>query len=156
MRQSGVKDITKTRPETKPNWTRCLGFLAVMMSGVVLSGCMSGLDLFSSDSNVDKTVRTSTVPNGNADRLTDEITVRNAVSSADLVRAGGSPIPWANSASGSAGVISRIAENHDTAGRTCRDFVTTKHSYQGIASFTGRTCMGNTGEWLLLAFDRQG
>jgi len=151
-----VKDITKTRPETKPNWTRGLGFLAVMMSGVVLSGCMSGLDLFSSDSNVDTTVRTNTVPNGNADRLTDEITVRNAVSSADLVRAGGNPIPWANSASGSAGVISSIAENQDAAGRTCRDFVTTKHSYQGIASFTGRTCMGNTGEWLLLAFDRQG
>lgn len=127
-----------------------------MMSGLVLSGCMSGLDMFSSDSNVDRTVRTSTVPGGTADRLTDEITVRNAVSSADLLRAGGSPIPWANSASGSAGVISSIAENHDNAGRTCRDFVTTKHSYQGIASFTGRTCLGNSGEWLLLAFDRQG
>nr|WP_255696162.1 RT0821/Lpp0805 family surface protein [Shinella sp. NM-101] len=117
---------------------------------------MSGLDLFSSDSNVDKTVRTSTVSNGNADRLTDEITVRNAVSSADLTRTAGGPIPWANSASGSAGVISRIAENQDSVGRPCRDFVTTKHSYQGIASFTGRTCMGNTGEWMLLAFDRQG
>lgn len=127
-----------------------------MMSGVILSGCMSGLDLFSSESNVDKTVRTSTVSNGNTDRLTDEITVRNAVSSADLAHAGGSPIPWANSASGSAGVISSIAENHDNAGRTCRDFVTTKHSYQGIASFTGRTCMGNAGEWMLLAFDREG
>ncbi|MBN9054113.1 hypothetical protein JQ506_04005 [Shinella sp. PSBB067] len=156
MRQSGVKDIAKTRPETKPNWTRSLALVAVMMSGVVLSGCMSGLDLFSSDSNVDKTVRTSTVSNGNADRLTDEITVRNAVSSADLTRTAGGPIPWANSASGSAGVISRIAENQDSVGRPCRDFVTTKHSYQGIASFTGRTCMGNTGEWMLLAFDRQG
>ncbi|WP_411033158.1 RT0821/Lpp0805 family surface protein [Shinella sp. BYT-45] len=150
-----MKVITKTRPETKPYWTRWRGLAAAMMSGVVLSGCMSGLDLFS-DSNVDKTVRTSTVPNGGTERLSDEITVRNAVSSADLARTGGSPIPWANSASGSAGVISSIAENRDNAGRTCRDFVTTKHSYQGIASFTGRTCMGNSGEWLLLAFDRQG
>ena len=150
-----MKVIAKTRPETKQYWTRCLGVAAVMMSGAVLSGCMSGLDLFS-DSNVDKTVRTSTVSNGSTERLTDEITVRNAVSSADILRSGGSPIPWANSASGSAGVISSIAENHDTAGRTCRDFVTTKHSYQGIASFTGRTCMGSSGEWLLLAFDRQG
>ena len=111
----------------------------------------SGITGFSS-----ATVRTATVQNGNTERLTDEITVRNAVSSADLARAGGSPIPWANSASGSAGVINAIAENHDAAGRTCRDFVTTKHSYQGIASFTGRTCLGNSGEWLLLAFDRQG
>ena len=151
-----MKDIAKTRPETKPNRMPRLGFLAVMMAGVALSGCMSGMDLFSSDSGVDRTVRTSTVSNGNTDRLTDEITVRNAVSSADLARAGGSPVPWANSASGSAGVISSIAENRDTAGRPCRDFVTTKHSYQGIASFTGRACMGNTGEWMLLAFDRQG
>jgi len=116
---------------------------------------MSGLDLFS-DSNVDTTVRTNTVTNGNTERLSDEITVRNAVSSADILRTGGSPIPWANSASGSAGVISSIAENRDNNGRTCRDFVTTKHSYQGIANFSGRTCLGNSGEWLLLAFDRQG
>lgn len=114
---------------------------------------MSGLDLFE-DSKVDSTIRTNTVANG--ERLSDETTVRNAVASADLVQAAGQPIPWANSASGSAGVISTIAENHDTAGRTCRDFVTTKHSYQGIANYSGRTCLGNSGEWLLLAFDRQG
>ena len=155
MRQSGVKVISKTRPDTNRYWARGLGVLAVMMSGAALSGCMSGLDLFS-DSKVDTTVRTATVQNGNTERLTDEITVRNAVSSADLLRTGGNPIPWANSASGSAGVISRIAENRDRDGRPCRDFVTTKHSYQGIANFTGRTCMGNSGEWLLLAFDRQG
>lgn len=150
-----MKDIAKTRPDTKRYWTRGHGILAVMMGGFILSGCMSGLDLFS-DSGVDKTVHTGTVQNGNAERLTDEITVRNAVSSADLLRTGGNPIPWANSASGSAGVISRIAENRDRDGRPCRDFVTTKHSYQGIANFTGRTCLGNTGEWLLLAFDKQG
>ena len=155
MRQSGVKVISKTRPDTNRYWARGLGVLAVMMSGAALSGCMSGLDLFS-DSKVDTTVRTATVQNGNTERLTDEITVRNAVSSADLARTEGAAIPWANSASGSAGVISSIAENQDTAGRPCRDFVATKHSYQGIANFTGRTCMGNSGEWLLLAFDRQG
>lgn len=114
---------------------------------------MGGLDVFS-DSKVDA-VRTSAVPAG-AERLTDEITVRNAVSSADISRTAGSPIPWANSASGSAGVINTIAENRDDAGRTCRDFVTTKHSYQGIANYSGRTCLGSSGEWLLLAFDRQG
>jgi hypothetical protein len=155
MRRSGVKVIAKTRPDTKQYWARGLGVLAVMMCGTALSGCMSDLDLFS-DSKVDTTVRTATVQNGNSERLTDEITVRNAVSSVDLARAEGTAIPWANSASGSAGVISNIAENQDSAGRPCRDFVTTKHSYQGIANFTGRTCMGSSGEWLLLAFDRQG
>ena len=134
---------------------RCIAVVAITTSAALLSGCMSGLDLFA-DSKVDSTIRTSTVANGNVERLSDEVTVRNAVSSADLARTEGAAIPWANSASGSAGVISSIAENQDTAGRPCRDFVTTKHSYQGIANFTGRTCMGNSGEWLLLAFDRQG
>lgn len=152
MRQVGVDVIAKSRPETKPYWARCLAIVAVMTSGALLSGCMGGLDLF--DDKVD-TVRTSAVATS-AERLTDEITVRNAVSSADLAHTAGSPIPWANSASGSAGVISTIAENRDMAGRTCRDFVTTKHSYQGIANYSGRTCLGSSGEWLLLAFDLQG
>jgi hypothetical protein len=152
MRQVGVDVIAKSRPETKPYWVRCLAIVAVMTSGALLSGCMGGLDLF--DDKVD-TVRTSAVAN-NAERLTDEITVRNAVSSADLAHTAGNPIPWANSASGSAGVISTIAENRDGTGRTCRDFVTTKHSYQGIANYSGRTCLGSSGEWLLLAFDLQG
>jgi outer membrane murein-binding lipoprotein Lpp len=152
MKQVGVDVIAKSRPETKPYWARGLAIVAVTMSGALVSGCMSGLDLF--DDKVD-TVRTSAVAN-NAERLTDEITVRNAVSSADLAHTAGSPIPWANSASGSAGVISTIAENRDATGRTCRDFVTTKHSYQGIANYSGRTCLGNSGEWMLLAFDLQG
>lgn len=153
MKQVGVDVIAKSRPETKPYWARCLAIVAVTLSGALLSGCMGGLDLFA-DSKVD-TVRTSAVPNS-AERLTDEITVRNAVSSADLTRVAGNPIPWANSASGSAGVINSIAENRDDAGRPCRDFVTTKHSYQGISNYSGRTCLGSSGEWLLLAFDLQG
>ncbi len=147
--------IAKSWPETKPYWMRCIAIVAITTSAALLSGCMSGLDLFS-DSKVDNSIRTSTVANGSVERLSDEVTVRNAVSSADLTRSAGSPIPWANSASGSAGVINTIAENRDDAGRTCRDFVTTKHSYQGIANYSGRTCLGNSGEWLLLAFDRQG
>lgn len=147
--------IAKSRPETKPYGACCSAIVTVILSGALLSGCMSGLDVFSG-SKVDDTIRTSTVTNGNVERLSDELTVRNAVSSADLARGAGSPVPWANSASGSAGVIGTIAENRDEAGRTCRDFVTTKHSYQGIANYSGRTCLGNSGEWLLLAFDRQG
>lgn len=125
------------------------------ISATLLCGCVSSLDLFSGG-KVDSGVKTSSVPSSGGDRLSDETTVRNAVSSADLARNAGNPIPWANSASGSAGVINRIAETRDAAGRPCRDFVTTRHSYQGIANFSGRTCLGNGGEWLLLSFDRQG
>lgn len=153
MRQVGVDVIAKSRAQTKPYRAHCLAVVVVTLCGASLSGCMGGLDIFDG-SKVD-TLRTSSVPSG-TERLTDEITVRNAVSSADLARTGGSAIPWANSASGSAGVISSIAENRDNTGRPCRDFVTTRHSYQGIANYSGRACLGNSGEWLLLAFDLQG
>ena len=125
------------------------------LSAGLLTGCMGSLDLFSGD-KVDTATKTSSVPAPGTDRASDETTVRNAVSSVDLSRNGGNPIPWANSASGSAGVISSVSESRDTGGRLCRDFVTTRHSYQGIANFRGRTCAGSSGEWLLLNFDRQG
>ncbi|MDX3925547.1 MAG: RT0821/Lpp0805 family surface protein [Shinella sp.] len=128
---------------------------AAAVSAMLLSGCMGGGLDFASDMTVDKAVKTGSVP-GARDRLSDEITVKNAVSSTDLSRNAGTPVPWANTASGSAGVINQIAESHDPEGRTCRDFVTTRHSYQGIANFSGRTCLTRDGEWLLTAFDRQG
>lgn len=126
-----------------------------MVSAALLCGCTSTLDLFPT-SKVDTTVKTSSVGADAKGRVSDETTIRNAVSSADLARNAGNPIPWANSASGSAGVISRIAEKRDETGRLCRDFDTTRHSYQGIANFHGRACAGDGGEWLLLSFDRQG
>jgi hypothetical protein len=148
-----VDVIAKSRAQTKPYRALCRMVVVVTLCGASLAGCMGGLDLF--ENNTVDTVRTSSVPK-DAERLTDEITVRNTVSSADLAHTGGSAIPWANTASGSAGVISSIAENRDDAGRPCRDFVTTRHSYQGIANYTGRTCRNNSGEWLLLDFDLQG
>lgn len=153
---AGVEVIAKSRTQTKPYAARRrLALAAAMASGLLLCGCTGTLDLFSMD-KVDATVKTNSVAPQGRDRVSDEVTVRNAVSSADLARNAGNPIPWANSASGSAGVISGIAEKRDAAGRLCRDFVTTRHSYQGIARFSGRTCATDGGEWLLLSFDRQG
>jgi len=125
-----------------------------MVAAGLLCGCTT-LDIFPT-SKVDTAVKTSSVGTEAKGRVSDETTIRNAVSSADLARNAGNPIPWANSASGSAGVISRIAEKRDEMGRLCRDFVTTRHSYQGIANFRGRACDGDGGEWTLLSFDRQG
>lgn len=117
-----------------------------------LSGCMgAGLDL-ADTANVDKSVSTGSVPGAiYGDSLSDEVTVRNAVSSADVAKTSGNPIPWANSSSGSAGVISSIEEDRST-GQICRRFTTTRHSYQGIAKFDGNTCLLGNGEWYLTSF----
>lgn len=121
---------------------------------IPLSGCMSsGFDF--ADTAVDKGARTASVPGGRADGTSDAATVRNAVSSTDLTRNAGTPIPWANTVSGSAGVVSSVSELSDEAGRKCRDFTTTLHSYSGVANYDGRTCVGRDGMWMLTRFDRQ-
>lgn len=130
---------------------RLIGTLSVCIVSLGLSGCMSGLDI-AGGAPVDKSVSTGSVPSArSSDTISDEVTVRNAVSSADVQRIGSAPIAWANRSSGSAGVINNIAETHDN-GTVCRDFTTTRHSYQGIAQFEGRTCLLQTGEWHLMRF----
>jgi surface antigen len=84
----------------------------------------------------------------------DETTIRNAVSSADLGRLKGEPLPWANTDTGSAGVVTAISQTQ--AGEvTCRDFTTTSHSFNGIAKFRGTTCLTSTGEWKIVNFEKQ-
>lgn len=122
--------------------------------GLTLTGCVgAGLDVFGGE-KVDRSISTSTVATGRPGADPDEVTVQNAVSSADLAKVGTSPLPWANAVTGSAGVIKTIRENHDGT-TVCREFTTTRHAYDGIASFDGKTCMTRDGQWRMLAFDRE-
>ncbi|TWF57221.1 RT0821/Lpp0805 family surface protein [Neorhizobium alkalisoli] len=135
------------------NLTSPFGVAAVAC--LLLSGCTSSMDLFSSADKVDRSISTGTVPKvKSGDAQSDETTVRNAVTSADLAKVGGNPLPWANSATGSAGVVSTIREDRGQ-GHVCRAFTTTRHSYEGVAMFSGQACMTDKGDWLLTAFDRQ-
>ncbi|MCW0000408.1 RT0821/Lpp0805 family surface protein [Pararhizobium sp. YC-54] len=145
-----MQDIAKWIEDTKV-LSRLTGIAAVCLTATTLSGCLGGLD-FAGSTDVDRTVATSSVPSvRNDEDNSDAITVRNAVSSADVTRVDGNPIPWANSTSGSAGVISSISEEQ-VNGTTCRRFTTTRHSYQGIAKFDGNTCLMGNGEWYLTSF----
>ncbi|SMF46239.1 outer membrane surface antigen [Xaviernesmea oryzae] len=130
---------------------------AVCLVGLSLAGCTSSLDLFGSAEKIDRNISTGTVPGApqhTGATLSDETTVRNAVTSADLERLGNASLPWANTATGSAGVVSQIREARNE-GHICRDFMTTRHSYEGIAMFSGQACLTNSGDWMLTAFDRQ-
>lgn len=146
-----MQDIAKWIKDTKV-FSRLTGMAVLCLAAGALSGCMgAGLGL-SGSSDVDTTVATGSVPQpSNDENNADAITVRNAVSSADVTKTTGNPIPWANASSGSAGVISSIAEE-EVNGTVCRSFTTTRHSYQGIAKFDGKTCMLGTGEWYLTSF----
>jgi surface antigen len=112
---------------------------------------------FLSTAKVDRTVTTGTIPQApvTTDSVSDETTVRNAVTSADLSKTNGQPLPWANASTGSAGVIDTIVENANS-GQICRQFRTTRHAYDGIANFYGKTCLIDSGNWQLMSFQQAG
>lgn len=89
------------------------------------------------------------------DSVSDEATVRNAVSSADISKVGPIAIPWANTSTGSAGVINAIREENNGS-YVCRIFTTTRHSYRGISNFDGKACLVGSGEWQMINFKEIG
>ncbi len=148
-----MRDIAKSNERKKGGPLGKSRLLIVLAATLPISGCFGGgMDLFGSD--VDRSISTNTVAQKNtAEGRSDELTVQNAVSSADLSRTG-SPLPWANATTGSAGVVTAIEEQKSN-GVVCRNFSTTRHSYEGIAYFSGKTCTAGSGQWQLMSFSRQ-
>ncbi|CAN7597224.1 RT0821/Lpp0805 family surface protein [Rhizobium sp. LjRoot30] len=146
-----MTDIAKSNIHTKGLCAR-FGVAAVLAAAALgLSGCVgNGMDLFGS--KVDQSISTSTIADGkNKDVISDEVTVRNAVTSADMSKLEGKPLAWANASTGSAGVISAISEQTQD-GTVCRAFETSRHSYVGVANFQGKACLAGDGNWQLLSF----
>ena len=148
-----MRDIAKSNERKKSAPPGKRGLLVVLAATLPLCGCFGGgMDMFGAD--VDRSISTSTVSTKKTDEgRSDELTVQNAVSSADLSRTD-SPLPWANATTGSAGVVTAINEQK-ADGVVCRNFSTTRHSYEGIAYFSGKTCTAGSGQWQLMSFDRK-
>jgi len=124
---------------------------------VCLSGCM-GSGLLSLSPSPDKKLTTGSIDQTEkapSDTASDETTVRNAVSSADLSKSGPMQIPWANTSTGSAGVVNQISEE-DNGSYVCRNFTTSRHSYRGISNFSGKACLVGSGEWQMVSFKEIG
>lgn len=148
-----MRDIAKSNESKKGEPMRKRSLLLILAATLPLSGCFGGgMDLFGSD--VDRSISTNTVQQKkSAEGRSDELTVQNAVSSADLSRSD-SRLPWANATTGSAGVVTAIQEQKSND-VVCRNFSTTRHSYEGIAYFSGKTCTAGSGQWQLMSFTRQ-
>lgn len=153
--RSGRKLALIAKTESRTSQTRAFAAkgLVIIAVAATLSSCTSSLDLFGGD-KVDRMSTGTIQAKRNPTTMSDEVTVQNAVSSADLSKVSMSPLPWANTTTGSAGVVSSIREGRNQ-GHICRDFTTTRHSFEGIAQFTGQTCLTNSGDWMLTSFDRQ-
>ena len=86
---------------------------AVLFASAMLSACGAG-GFSLEKAEVDRTFYTSNVAAPRTpvemERLSDEATIRNAVTSADVETLAGAPLSWANAETGSRGQISGIVE----------------------------------------------
>ena len=85
--------------------------------------------------------------------LSDEETIRNAVSSAIVEPEAGDEIGWANANTGSRGAIRALVERKDGL-RLCRRFTASRESFDGVHLYRGEACLESTRNWSMTAFDR--
>ncbi|TPI73379.1 RT0821/Lpp0805 family surface protein [Mesorhizobium sp. B2-8-9] len=126
----------------------------VVTLALSLAGCgAGGFSLEKAD--VDRSIITSSAPSSlaapAADKDSDQTTIGNAVSSADVKELGGQAVPWANAGTGSRGAITELVELKD-GGLTCRRFSATRESFDGVALYKGELCLAEAGGWRMQEF----
>jgi hypothetical protein len=132
------------------------GLSAALLAAMLpLCACASG-GFSLKKAEIDQTILTGdvsqrSVPIADPERLSDEATIRNAVSSADIDGLGGVPLPWANAGTGSRGAITALAEHKDK-GPLCRRFTTSRESFDGVSLYQGEVCMVAPGAWRMESF----
>jgi surface antigen len=126
-----------------------------LSAAILLTACASrGVDI---EAAVDDTITTASIPADPAVasdplKVSDETTIRNAVSSADLEAVPDTGISWANTDSGSRGAITALAE-YKRKGQICRSFEASRESYDGVNLYAGETCRTTDGAWRMLKFE---
>jgi hypothetical protein len=117
----------------------------------MLGGCGGGFSLSKAD---DVSVTTASIAGGqpaDTQMISDQSTIRNAVSQADLSTLDQTGMAWTNDETGSRGAISSISEYADS-GATCRKFVVSRESYNGVSLYDGDACLVNGRDWKMRAF----
>ncbi|PDQ19270.1 hypothetical protein CN311_20380 [Mesorhizobium sanjuanii] len=127
---------------------------AIVLVALPLAACGGG-GFSLEQAEVDRTILTSST-SANAspvdqDRASDQTTIGNAVSSADIEQLNGQAVPWANADTGSRGSITELAESRDR-GQTCRRFTASRESFDGVALFKGEVCLAGAGAWRMQDF----
>lgn len=133
--------------------TRPLLVLATPTLAAVLAGCAGGIDL--RKAAVDETIVTGSVAPAavrpSDTLLSDQFTIRDAVSSADPAALGESGLAWVNGRTGSRGSVTAIVETTQK-GIPCRRFVSSRESYDGVKRYTGEVCRVAGDLWQVRSF----
>jgi len=131
--------------------------LSLLAGLLVVSGCGSkGFSI--EDAVPDRSLITNSISRDRgapADQatLSDEATIRNAVSSAVVEDSEMPEQGWANAGTGSRGEIRDIRETR-SSGTVCRSFAATRESFEGVHLYTGETCLGAASQWMMKSFRR--
>ncbi|MET3520712.1 MULTISPECIES: RT0821/Lpp0805 family surface protein [Mesorhizobium] len=129
----------------------------LMVAAMALPLAACGAGGFSLEkAEIDRSIVTASAPSSPAapasgDEDSDQTTIGNAVSSADILELGGQGVPWANAGTGSRGSITEMVELKD-AGLTCRRFTASRESFDGVSLFKGQLCMAAAGGWHMQEF----
>ena len=126
-----------------------------VVAAMLLSAC--GTKGFSIENAVDTSIMTGSTTQQSmpADTVqaSDEMTIRNAVSSAIVDEIDDTGIGWANAYTGSRGSILNVRESQDS-GSLCRRFTASRESFAGVHLYRGETCFGASRLWTMRAFER--
>ena len=124
-------------------------------AALMLSAC--GARGFSIENAVDGSIVTGATTQAalpaDTVQASDEVTIRNAVSSAIVDEIGDTGIGWANAYTGSRGAIRDVREIQDS-GSLCRRFTASRESFSGVHLYRGETCFGASRLWTMRAFER--
>ncbi|TJV74107.1 MAG: hypothetical protein E5X76_04940 [Mesorhizobium sp.] len=128
---------------------------ALLTLALPLAACGAG-GFSLQKAEVDRSIITASAPSSSAapaasDQDSDQTTIGNAVSSADIKELGGQTVPWANAGTGSRGAITELVELKD-GGLTCRRFSATRESFDGVALYKGELCLAEAGGWRMQEF----
>jgi outer membrane surface antigen len=127
---------------------------AVVVLALPIAACGAG-GFSLEKAEVDRSILTSSTSTSatptDSERDSDQTTIGNAVSSADIEQLGGQSVPWANAGTGSRGSITNLAELKDK-GQTCRRFKASRESFDGVAMFQGELCLASAGGWRMQDF----
>lgn len=140
-------EMSRPSGSSPPNSVKVLGLFALAL---VLGGCVSGgkePGAAASPAFTGSIPVSSAKPRG----VSDGDAVLAAVSASTASGTGVTGIPWANAATGTTGVVSQLVEIA-AAGRTCRIFQTSRHSYDGITLYFGEACRTPGSPWRLIEF----
>ncbi len=119
-----------------------------------VAGCVSsGLDLGVED-KPDTSLLSGSISSA-IDTASDDAIIADTVAEAKIKPGYVQDIPWNNAVTGNFGSVSFVRESK-SVGKVCRDFIVSKHSYDGIMQYTGEICRTRlTKSWSLKSLAQQ-